>query len=71
MAQAILNNSTLRLIFDNGIDESGKAVFKAKSYSNVEPTATADQFQTAAAAIATLSSLPLSSVERSDTSVIN
>lgn len=71
MAQATLNKSTLRLVFDNGIDESGKAVFKTKSYSNVDPVSTADQFQAAATAIATLSSLPLSSVERSDTSIIN
>lgn len=71
MAQATLNKSTLRLVFDNGIDEAGKAAFKTKSYANVDPASTADQFQAAATAIATLSSLPLSSVERSDTSIIN
>ncbi|OMP67880.1 DUF1659 domain-containing protein [Domibacillus epiphyticus] len=71
MAQATLNKSTLRLVFDNGIDESGKSVYKTKSYSNVNTAATADQLQAAAAAIATLSSMPLSSIELNDSSVIN
>ncbi|OLN22220.1 hypothetical protein BTO30_10755 [Domibacillus antri] len=71
MATMTLNKSTLRLVFDHGVDESGKSVYKAKSYSNVKPAATADQFQAVANAIAALSSLPLASVERSDTSVIN
>ncbi|MET1030582.1 DUF1659 domain-containing protein [Domibacillus tundrae] len=71
MAQATLMNSSLRLVFDNGVDENGKQVFKSKSYSNVKSAATPDQFSTAAAAIATLSSIPLASIERNDTLTIH
>ncbi|WP_046174220.1 DUF1659 domain-containing protein [Domibacillus indicus] len=71
MAQATLMKSSLRLVFDNGVDENGKQVFKTKSYSNVKPSATPDQFSAAAAAISTLSSMPLASVERNDTSTIH
>ena len=71
MAQATLMKSSLRLVFDYGVDENGKQVFKSKSYANVKPGATPDQFSTAADAIAALSSMPLAFVERNDTSTIN
>ncbi|OES46631.1 DUF1659 domain-containing protein [Domibacillus iocasae] len=71
MAQATLMKSSLRLVFDHGVDEKGKQIFKTKSYSNVKSAATPDQFSAAAAAIATLSSIPLASIERNDTSTIN
>ena len=71
MAQATLTKSSLRLVFDNGVDEAGKQLFKTKTYSNVKTEATPDQFAAAASAIADLSSLPLAGIERNDTSTIN
>ncbi|WP_050180068.1 DUF1659 domain-containing protein [Domibacillus robiginosus] len=70
MAQATLMKSSMRLVFDNGIDEAGKQLFQTKTYSNVKPDATPDQFSAAAAAIAGLSARPLASIERNDTSTI-
>ncbi|WNS81493.1 DUF1659 domain-containing protein [Domibacillus sp. DTU_2020_1001157_1_SI_ALB_TIR_016] len=71
MAQATLTKSSLRLMFDNGVDENGKQLFQTKTYSNVKTDVTPDQFNAAAAAIAGLSARPLVSIERNDTSTIN
>ncbi|WP_309088500.1 DUF1659 domain-containing protein [Domibacillus sp.] len=71
MAQATLTKSSLRLTFDNGVDENGKQLFQTKTYSNVKTDVTSDQFNAAAAAIAGLSARPLVSIERNDTSTIN
>lgn len=69
MAESILIRSQLRLILDNGIDsETGDVVTKLKSFNNVNPSATADQLFTVAEAFASLQTLPLYSVERTDNS---
>ncbi|MCU9611954.1 DUF1659 domain-containing protein [Caldibacillus lycopersici] len=66
MALANLVDSTVRLVYDAGLDENGDVVLKAKSYNNINLNATADQIFAAAQAIASLTSLPLLAIERSD-----
>ncbi|MBT2756730.1 DUF1659 domain-containing protein [Mesobacillus foraminis] len=66
MAQAMMKNSRITLIFETGMNEKGEAILKGKAYSNVRKTATPDQLQQAATALGTLSAYPLVSVERTD-----
>ncbi|PLR75202.1 hypothetical protein CU633_22350 [Bacillus sp. V3-13] len=66
MAQAMLMESRLRLVFETGVNEKGEPVFKTKTYSNVKKEATPDQLHQTALALAGLCADPLSSVERSD-----
>jgi Protein of unknown function (DUF1659) len=70
MAQGMLMESKLRLIFETGVDEKGEPILKTKTFNNVTKSATADQLYQAAQAIAALSADPLSAVERSDSSEI-
>ena len=66
MAMAILKDSSIRLLFETGIDETGKPIYKSKNYSNVRNDATADHVRQAAVALGGLSAGMLSSVERND-----
>ena len=66
MAQAMLKNSRLTLVFETGMNEKGEPIFKGKSYANVRKEATADQLHQAAVALGGLCANPLSSVERTD-----
>jgi hypothetical protein len=68
MARSLLQSSKLRMVFDGGIDDNGKPVLKAKTFSNVKKEATTDQLFQAATAIATLCTEPLNKVERTDSS---
>ncbi|AIE60398.1 DUF1659 domain-containing protein [Bacillus methanolicus] len=70
MAQEMLTESRLRLIFEAGIDGKGEPIFKTKTFNNITKSATADQLYQAAQAIAALSADLLSGVERSDSSQI-
>ncbi|GIN74415.1 hypothetical protein J14TS2_48900 [Bacillus sp. J14TS2] len=67
MAQEILNASKLKLLFDYGVDEENKPVFKMKTFNRIRPHASADQLYEAAEAIGSLSAQPLWQVERNDT----
>jgi len=66
MAQAMLKNSRITLVFETGMNEKGEPIFKGKSYANVRKEATADQLHQAATALASLCAYPVSSVERTD-----
>lgn len=66
MAQAMIKDSNLRLIYQTGLDTNGEPIFQAKSYNNVKKEATADQVHQVALALSALCSQPLSSVERFD-----
>ncbi|WP_188455085.1 DUF1659 domain-containing protein [Virgibacillus oceani] len=67
MAVAEKYKSTLQLVLDEGIDpESGKQIFKFKSFNNVKTDATADQLYAIAQAVAGLQERPLYSIERDD-----
>lgn len=70
MAQQILLESQLRLVFDMGFDETGKTIFKRKNYNNVKASATADQFYQTAQAIASLQTETLATIERNDSNHI-
>lgn len=70
MAQALLAESRLRLVFETGVNEKGEPIFKSKTFSNLKKEATPDQMHQAASAIAALSKDPLSRVERNDRSEI-
>lgn len=66
MAQQMIKNSRLTLVYETGLNEKGEPIFKGKSYSNIRVSATPDQLHQAATAIGELSANPLSSVERTD-----
>jgi len=70
MAQAVLAKTVLRLVFEKGMDEKGKPVFKAKTFTNVKKDATTDQLHQAAQAMASLCNDPLNSIERNDSNEI-
>jgi len=70
MAQAILEGSKLRLVFEAGMDEHGDPIFKAKTFSNIQKEATADQLHQAAQALSALCSDTLNKVERNDSTEI-
>jgi len=66
MAQQMILSSKLRLVFDGGMDDNGKTIYKPKTYSNIRREATADQLLQAGQALANLSVNALVSVERTD-----
>lgn len=66
MAQAMIKDSNLRLIFETGMDTNGEPIFKAKAYNNIKKEASVDQVYQVALAIANLSSYSLSAIERND-----
>jgi hypothetical protein len=68
MAQAILATTKLRVVFQVGLGEDGKPLLKAKTFSNIQRLATADQLLQAAQAVIGLSDDTLSSIERVDNS---
>ncbi|MGV3465470.1 MAG: DUF1659 domain-containing protein [Heyndrickxia sp.] len=68
MAETLLKESKLKLVFDNGVDGEGKQLFKNKTFSNIRLDSTADELQSAAQAIASLSQKALYGVERNDNS---
>jgi len=68
MAQAVIATSKLRLVFQVGMDDDGKPLLKAKTFSNIQKSATPDQLLQAAQAFIGLSSDTLSNIERVDNS---
>ena len=70
MAQSLLEGTKLRLVFEAGMDEDGKPILHAKSFSNVRKEATTDQLFQAASAITVLCNDTLYKVERNDSTEI-
>lgn len=64
MAQAVVTASKLRLVFQVGMDDEGKPVLKAKTFNNIQKSATPDQLLQAAQALIGLSNDTLSNIER-------
>lgn len=58
--------SRLTLHFYGGVDEDGKEIFKTKTFSNVDNTATNEQLKKSAEALALLQELTLETVTRSN-----
>ncbi|WP_203363011.1 DUF1659 domain-containing protein [Bacillus sp. REN10] len=71
MAEAMLSKSTLRLVFDHGVDAKGQPILKSKTFSNIDEMATATSLQAAAQAIAALVNKPMVMITRNDVSEIN
>ncbi|KLT18089.1 DUF1659 domain-containing protein [Neobacillus vireti] len=70
MAMELLLGTKLRLVFEAGINDEGKPVYKAKTFSNVKNEATTDQLFQAAQAISVLCKDTLNKVERNDSTEI-
>ncbi|TXC82233.1 DUF1659 domain-containing protein [Metabacillus litoralis] len=70
MANQVLLDSQLRLVFDMGVDEKGKIIFKNKNYNNIKTSATADELLSVAQAIVSLQTETLSAVERNNSNQI-
>ncbi|MBV7504145.1 DUF1659 domain-containing protein [Bacillus sp. sid0103] len=70
MAQALLEGTKLRLVFEVGLDEDGEPILRAKTFSNVKKEATVEQLSQAAQAITVLCKDMLNKVERNDSSEI-
>ncbi|MEH7307866.1 DUF1659 domain-containing protein [Neobacillus drentensis] len=70
MAQALLEGTKLRLIFEVGLDVNGDPILRAKTFSNVKKEATVEQLYQAAQAITVLCKDTLIKVERNDSSEI-
>jgi Protein of unknown function (DUF1659) len=70
MADQVLIESQLRLVYDMGLDEKGKVILKRKNYNNIKTSVTADQLHQAAQAIASLQTETLASIERNDTNQV-
>jgi hypothetical protein len=68
MAQAVITAAKLRLVFQVGMDDDGKPLLKAKTFSNIQKSATPDQLLQAAQALIGLSNDTLSNIERVDNS---
>jgi hypothetical protein len=64
MAQAVVTASKLRLVFQVGMDDEGKPILKAKTFNNIQKSATPDQLLQAAQALIGLSNDTLSTIER-------
>lgn len=64
MAQAVVTASKLRLVFQVGMDDDGKPLLKAKTFNNIQKSATPEQLLQAAQALVALSNDTLSNIER-------
>jgi hypothetical protein len=70
MAQVILAETSLKLIFEVGMNEKGEPVYKTKTFNNVKKVATTDQLFQTAQSLAVLCNDPLNTVLRNDNSEI-
>jgi hypothetical protein len=70
MAQGLLEGTKLRMVFEIGLDDLGKPIYKSKSFSNVRKEVTVNQLFQASQALATLCNDPLNKVERNDSTEI-
>ena len=70
MAQVMLLDSKLQLVFETGMNESGEVEFSQRTYSNILPEATAEGFLQVSQAIESLTLYSVVSVYRNDRSDI-
>ncbi|WP_400247759.1 DUF1659 domain-containing protein [Niallia sp. JL1B1071] len=70
MAEAIWNESSLKLMFLNGMKENGDPNYITKTFKNVKQTATPEQLDAVAAGLSSLVTYTLFSIERNDVSEI-
>lgn len=67
MANITFVNATLRLKYQIGYDEKNEPQFVTKSYRNLNSTHSTDDLVAVGNAIASLSTLPLASIEKQET----
>lgn len=70
MAQAMLAQSKLRLVYQIGIDDKGMPIVRAKTLNNIKKEATANQLYQVAQALSVLCNDTLSNIERADNTEI-
>ncbi|MCM2533166.1 DUF1659 domain-containing protein [Neobacillus pocheonensis] len=70
MAQAMLAETKLRLVFEVGMDEKGAPILKAKTLNSIKKEASPNQLFQVAQALSVLCNDTLNSVERADTTEI-
>ncbi|MGJ7910753.1 DUF1659 domain-containing protein [Neobacillus sp. LXY-1] len=68
MANTLLTDTQLRVVYQVGIDDQGKPVLKNKNFNNIKTDASADQLIQTAQAIAALAGDTLYKIERNDSS---
>jgi hypothetical protein len=66
MADFVVENVQLRLMYELGLDEDGNVKYQTKNYNNIKVNAEATALVRAAQAIASLQTKPVSSVRRSE-----
>lgn len=67
MAALHFENATLKLVFQTGVNEDGKAIFTTKNFQNVRSNLEASQIAQVVEAITKLSSAPLNSAAKIET----
>ena len=70
MAEAIWNESSIKLMFLNGLKENGDPNYVTKTFRNVKQTASPEQLLAVSTGLASLVTYTLYSVERNDTTDI-
>ena len=65
MAIKMTRDSKLRVVFQTGLNEEGKPIYKTKSYSNVAENVTPNQLQQVGEALASLSTYPMGGIQQS------
>ena len=65
MAIKMTRDSKLRVVFQTGLTEEGKPIYKTKSYANVVEDVTPDQLQQVGEALASLSTYPMGGIQQS------
>ena len=65
MAIKMTRDSKLRVVFQTGLNEEGKPIYKTKSYANVAEEVTPDQLQQVGEALASLSTYPMGGIQQS------
>jgi hypothetical protein len=65
MAIKMTRDSKLRVVFQTGLNEEGKPIYKTKSYPNVAEEVTPDQLQQVGEALASLSTYPMGGIQQS------
>ncbi len=71
MAAYNFDNATLKLSFETGVDELGKAIINAKTYRNLRENVAATEVQVAVQAFASLSSHDLLFAEKIQTETVD
>ncbi|TLS38187.1 DUF1659 domain-containing protein [Pseudalkalibacillus caeni] len=68
MATVTLMDTQLRLVFEVGVDQDGKSIFRSKNFNNVKPSAASDALYAVATALSPLQQHVLFEIERNDSS---